>query len=398
MHYRFNETNNMTGFIKEYLKTFNLPIYPVYRKDKPIYNGRLYIKENSIAIGENGKLKHLNRFIFNEKQVNLTTNLVINSSIYDSYTHNYLGNYLRFLRDYKQLDLMSLYNCFSFESPAELYSVFSINGAQFTLDTYDKNFKYYIVPIKFDEKYTIAIDSPTSYEIAEMIYTGSSISNKSKELITKTYKKIAGSVFNKPILYAPKFDASEYWTQEKNLKLILKIPSKVTSSIVILEGDYISNYDIFQGMVTDIKYNEENYNFDIGISKSSLLAINDKNTYPFADRLVEYLLHNVVTNIEKIKENIGKYQTCIYSGSKFVGLYDIWDDNIRRKTFYNTQKKINKKVTGNIINIENDHLVKSRSENLKLSDIKFDLLGYCDKDIETSFGNIIEVFKYDRGF
>ena len=32
----------MTGYIKEMLKDFNLPIYKVYREDKPIYNGRFY--------------------------------------------------------------------------------------------------------------------------------------------------------------------------------------------------------------------------------------------------------------------------------------------------------------------------------------------------------------------
>ena len=95
----------MTGYIKEMLKDFNLPIYRVYRKDKPLYEGRFYIKEHKVCKCVNGKLEEINTFLYNKKQINLTTNFIINSSVYDSYTHNYLGNYLRFIRDYKYINI-----------------------------------------------------------------------------------------------------------------------------------------------------------------------------------------------------------------------------------------------------------------------------------------------------
>lgn len=163
MYYKFNETNNMTGYIKEMLKDFNLPIYKVYREDKPIYDGRFYIKDHGIyrgvGSGESASLKRVNSFMYNQRQINMTTKLLINSSVYDSYTHNYLGNYLRFVRDYKGINLMPLYNCFSNEVPTELYTSAKIND-NYILDinTANNNYVYYVVPVKFNEEYTIAID------------------------------------------------------------------------------------------------------------------------------------------------------------------------------------------------------------------------------------------------
>lgn len=41
----------------------------------------------------------------------ITTNYTSNSSTYDSETHEYFGNYLRWYRDLHDIDLMPYYNC-----------------------------------------------------------------------------------------------------------------------------------------------------------------------------------------------------------------------------------------------------------------------------------------------
>ena len=69
-------------------------------------------------------------------------NLIINNNIYDSYTHNYLGEYLRFQKHYNKLDLMSLYNCFSNETP-KLLNISSSNPL-FSFDTQEYGYKIYV--------------------------------------------------------------------------------------------------------------------------------------------------------------------------------------------------------------------------------------------------------------
>ena len=392
MYYKFNETNNMTGYIKEMLKDFNLPIYKVYREDKPIYDGRFYIKDHGIyrgvGSGESASLKRVNSFMYNQRQINMTTKLLINSSVYDSYTHNYLGNYLRFVRDYKGINLMPLYNCFSNEVPTELYTSAKIND-NYILDinTANNNYVYYVVPVKFNEEYTIAIDSPVPYELTCLIYTGADINDISYEIMSKTYMSVGGSTFDKPFIYSTDIDASKYWSFEKNLRLLIKLPSVVKSTITILEGNYLNSSQVCQNSyVGEVKLNEEfGSKLDIQPQKLSLLRINDKVSYPFADRLVEYLIRNAITPDEKLQYNIGRLQEAIYRKNKFKGKYDIWDTDLRL-AIYKESNTLSTKNASYIIKDNNGKEVIKNSSKLRFCDIYDDLLSYGDKDVETFFG------------
>lgn len=382
----------MTGYIKELLKEFNLPIFSVYREDKPIYKDKFYIKDKGIykGVDSNGStsLKQVNSFYYNQKQINMTKNLIINSSIYDSYTHNYLGNYLRFIRDYKGLDLMPLYNCFSNETITEINTSAKINdNSVFDINTNDTKFKYYIVPVKFNEKYTIAIDSDAPYELACLIYTTSDLTDESYKLIQKTYKQISGSKFNKPFIYSTDIDASGFWQFEKNLKLLIKLPMNNKSSITILEGDYSYNDSICQNvLMANLKLPEDNKS-NKTICKLSLLSVNDNVSYPFADRLVEYLLGQAITSLETIPNNIGRLQRALYKklNMSFKGYNDIWGSEIKDYIFKSLQIKTNKR-TGVSIIAENDQSKSLVNSKLKFIDTKYDLLSYGDKDVETFLG------------
>ena len=116
---------------------------------------------------------------------------------------------------------------------------------------------------------------------------------------------------------------------ENNLKLFIKVPATNTSSIVVLAGDY-RNYNDSLYYLKDTTWEYEKNttmtNFetkktyvdsslpDINsrefkpISKLQLLALNTGISYPFADRLIEYLIGNVIVPNDGTPDNIRRLQ------------------------------------------------------------------------------------------
>lgn len=169
----------------------------------------------------------------------------IKNNAYDSYTHEYLGWYLRFFRDYKGIDLMPLYNCFSDNECANL----ELTDVDF--NSYDDAFKIYSFPIMLGRQYTIAIDSDKPVEICCAIYD--KYQNPDQFGIpTASYKKLTAAYFNAPILYdtadiinnilgqAEDKDTAQknIDTYEADIRMFIKVDINNASSIVVLEGDY----------------------------------------------------------------------------------------------------------------------------------------------------------------
>lgn len=340
MYYNFNENNNITGYIKEVLYNFNLPTYKVYTSKTNTIPGRIYIKENNVykcvvnKTTNEKELVEIGKYNFNDRMFNYTTNLLNNSSTYDRYTHEYLGKFLRFIRDYKGLDLMPLYNCFGKNQLKNLKLNVNIveatsekPGITLKIDTEDDNFNYYIVPVIYDQDYTIAIDSAVPYEVCCMILTNTNVLDQSIDLVKDSYKVISGSKFTSPFVYrTPSGD--KYWKWEEVTNLLIKLPKRVNSSITILEGNYINNASICGGcLVPKYLTNDDMSGYQSSKitppTKLSLLAVNDGKSYPFADRLVEYLLQNAITQLDEIDENIQRIQDIIYYGGTFKGIYGV---------------------------------------------------------------------------
>ena len=158
---QFNNNHIFTGYLKQFLSSFNLPTCRIYtaefekyytehgREDPRVIESNLpilisgtadrvrpavgidYLKDGEVqqyfwdtsawetnkAINENTVAKYWKSnktFHYNgNKILGLTKNLKNPTTLYDYQTHEYLGDYLRFLRDFENINLMSMYNCFS---------------------------------------------------------------------------------------------------------------------------------------------------------------------------------------------------------------------------------------------------------------------------------------------
>ena len=328
---KFNDNNIIVGYIKELLKSVNLPI-------------------------------DLTKNKYDEyKKYNYTKNSIIKNLYYDSYTHRCLGNYLRVLRDYKKINLMQMYNCFSNEIVNSIYTK--------DFDSRDNNYVLYIVKVYPNKTYTIAIDSVTTYKLGIIKVDGN---NNSYYIDDKTIINKHSSFF-KPYSYEIS-NNSEYNKNVEDLRLIIKLPINNKSSITILEGDYTTNNNF-----TFDKNNKKLYHYyatnsdsdeEIELkSRSQLLNVNSGISYPFADRLIEYLLDNVITQNDTISDNIRRVQKRLIENDELNSYkyYGIWE-NKYRNILYN----------------------KAKNENLLNEE--FDIIGYVDKNVETIIGQDIDIY------
>ena len=458
--YTFNENNIMTGYIKELLHSFNLPKAKVWSSGMNVYANNFYIGEGQLVKAlYSGSFTSLDDYIdyqktkkafikiapyyYGQSFLNVTKNLKLNNLLYDSYTHKYLGDYLRFYRDYKGINLMPLYNCFSNEQPSNSFTVsispllvsnpsydreglhyidsnnppISISDDNATIsgsvsstilttteitrtiyrsfDTKDNAYKIYMIPVKFGQQYTVAIDCDFSIECFCGLYSthlitdndlGTVAANNNIDYLEKnTYQKITNCSFNKPFVYNKLKNSTiidTIYNQEDNLKLFIKIPVSNKSSIVVLEGDYTVDTNIMPDGTLHLAIplytiNNSTNIRSVGTTKLQLLQLNSGIQHPFSNRLIEYLLNNVITSDEEISDNIKRVQQKAYAGIDVNGTikklavnkYGVWDDAIRDYVYEIAADKI---IRGSV----------SEGNAKTFLDLHTDILGYVDKDTE----------------
>lgn len=433
----YNNNHIFTGYLKQLLSSANLPACRVYTQDFQRYldinkkedprvleSFDAVTRLNSITKEEITKgpteivyLKKDSPYTYNFKNVpnpfsigtwKQTANLYYeeNKSImgftkkiksstpfYDSSTHEYLGEYLRFLRDYHDINLMPLYNCFSDCICNNINYTFAINKSNIEFSSYDSSYKIYSFPVKLFKNYTIAIDSTKGIEMFCGLYTDAiSSTKKNLDLVTRTYKHYNNTLFNRPILYdkldvsnwktendiqetngIPKFMSSSYMSRwdlakyEKDLRLFIKIPTEVNSSITVLEGDYRRYNEFIYNCPANssrwlYKQNHTVLNFDITtdsdsnttansnsnivatkkkdkilntstfepIGKLQLLAFNTGISYPFSDRLIEYLSGSVITQLDTIPDNIRRAQHVMRQNGHTFKVRGRWEPKMQK--------------------------------------------------------------------
>ena len=401
----FNSKNIIVGFIKQLLYSFNLPTCKVFRNKAECLNHlfpstnttlkqrRLNYNSNIVCIIRNFKdnkdcfvkvdgnknVEFLTYYNFGEFYPNLTKTLRIDNIIYDSYTHNYLGEYLRFIRDIKDINLLSLYNCYD------------------TNIIEENEYKYFIIPVKYNYIYEICLDNPRAFSYAFVIDEKENIDNliRNNQTNFNISTEISDTDYSQIIrISSPSITTFNDLFKEELLKLVIKVPVTNDSAICVLESSYTQSKLLERKKInrhySPIKINFEKTNDEGNISHSSLdkyeyqseyekifkdnipvgqlqlinKIFTSKISYPFADRLTEYICGNVVTPLDYISRDI------IDAKHKARDRYFDPNNNIpyRPKADYTIMERF--KMLDLVIRNKLLHINKD------------DLLGYVDKDIE----------------
>lgn len=385
MKYHFNENNLVAGYIKELLRTFPLPtcqvfipgqteLYPnthyIYKNELILTNSN--ITDNTYVLDQNS-YKYIQSYRLGQSILNITKTLKMKSIYYDTYTHEYLGNFLRFYRDYTGVDLMMLYNCFSDHLVDNLYYHYNVE-TKTGFNTQDTNFKVYAVPVKFNRKYLIGLDCDTPVEVACGLFDGETqvTAINTDALYSETYQRITRIGFTNPVEFSTQLQVDQALkSYEPCLCLFLKLPANNTSSISIIEvvGSSGQFRQAVDGTIASVRISKESGEIEYP-SKLSLFKMNDTVSYPFADRLLEYLFGSAITSQEIIGDNIGRVQQQLLSGKQMqqngvrlpdYKYYGVWSPGIRT-TCYGAAQRVKR---GN-----------------RFVDRVYDITGYVDKDIE----------------
>ena len=404
MYTKFHDRTLITQFIQTLLSGTNFPIGKTVRIGDTVVKDVQYIYNNNIVTAKQTGIIQQNDdanmftvispYVFGDDYPGLTTSYTTKDPNYSSECHYYLGQLLRAYRDLFDVDLMPLYNCFG---GAYVNNLDFDDTGKLSIQ-YGDEFKYLLVPIKFNKKYTLCFNSygPVKYRVAFVGNKGfiSDLTTTLDSIFSKkTFFKSTMNEFSRPYIFNGLFmsagdnDATNKTLveSERFLRLIIKIPTSCKTSVVVLEGEYpdtnkIILNDLDSKIPQVVCNNDPVKSFESTPIKSaayqtlnklwtsplSLTKMSDGNCYPFANRLIEYLLMNVITSSEDIGENIKRIQERISSP----------EGKLKTGMFYSL------KYIPGVWNITlRDFLYTAATKNAK-GDQLYDLLGFLDKDAE----------------
>ena len=181
------------------------------------------------------------------------------------------------------------------------------------------------------------------------------------DLITDSYVSYACTHFHEPFVYSIETDNKQLYDRQRDLQLLIQMPISNMSSIVVLEGDYTN-----VGAVKTNKQSVRTYNLHKHLG---LLRMNTTETYAFSDRLIEYLLDNVITHTDEFPTNISSVQQAVYELDEIYKAevdgnrvsFGVWDDAIRHAVM-----RIIEKYEGEIYFQDHDGFINKDVEDLLL--------------------------------
>ena len=371
--------------IKNLLSNTPLPIYDTVREGDYILSPFIYINRCNIfkciksgRFSEDAEVQVLQHYSFGDYYPKFTERFKSDNLYYDVKTHRQLGNYLRTIRDCFNIDLMPFYNCWGKQYISNYYidSTGVVQGD-------NSSYKVAMVPIKFNRKYTIAADSSSAVMIAPIYqennqlvpaWSGSVSFDLTSDLCSRNeyvnvHKELSCS-FKRPFTVEVKNheedrNSKAHQRNEKFLYLLIQFMSTVETSLVVLEGDYtnLSCNEIYNfEPVLEVSYNDkvtkEKNNISppeldrMMLTELDLLQFSNKEQRPFSNRLIEYLLNNVITPRDECSLDIKIAQRNRMTQT------GVWDNNLRRSVY-------------------RDYLLSKHTR-------KIDITGYVDKDVENA--------------
>lgn len=389
---KLNDNNIFIGHIKQLLKDFNLPSCTIITEDnadKNFVSGKHYIKGSQLYLSDGeGSLVRKITYNYGKKYLNLTSNLEINNLIYDRETHRYLGKYLRFLRDQKHVDLMSMYNCFDGETFSKNITITIGNDKEIVFKN-DDNYIVYQIPITLNSLNLKMFDGREIqlgvYIDANDAYVEGSTKKSCRDFVLeKTYKTMrTTSIFKYDALVTllqslkdPTSTNTARATIELNtilkdfilnnvdkMYLLVKVLKSDLKSMVILEDskeyEYVDSKSVWQKprASTIIKYPT------LQVFPQLFSNENLDNNYLLADRLVEYLTENVICPLSNMHD-INRFHAVV-------------DENPTKLPVKSVDR-----IYGYWTKSDTDNVIYLMRKNRDYIYNIYDMLGYVDKDIE----------------
>ena len=428
MFQQFFEDTLMSRYIKGMLSYTNIPLVPTVSPGDIILEGCQYLYDDWIILCiASGKLfiegvstselfpskeiypsvtlypgtgeatasfRVLCRYYEENKDVNYSYKSYCN--YYDSDTHYHLGQYLRYLQYSKGLNLLPYYNCYNYKVINDI--TLTSTGPTYYSLTSNNDYKLAAVPIQFGKDYTIAVDSRTGIKCRCVLYgdSGLLVKDNTKDTVyysdedpfAGSYRSYPTTSFKKPFTYRIDTNIPKLHTLQKNLYLLIQLPKDNTSSIVVLEGNHTKS--VYSSVRTD-KYDENDGdtgkiipNYDPNLS---LLFANCNKTFAFSDRLIEYLVGNVIDFTEQISNNITKVQRAMlqlnrdyYNAARSTGMdTGVWDDALTRSLDMLLSDNCAK------FDVDEEGNVTSINVNKNTIPFMFDKDGNVNRDMERYF-------------
>lgn len=378
---KLNDNNIFIGHIKQLLKDFNLPSCTIITEDNADENfviGKHYIKGSQLYLSDGeGSLVRKITYNYGKKYLNLTSNLEINNLIYDRETHRYLGKYLRFLRDQKHVDLMSMYNCFDGETFSKNITITIGNDKEIVFKN-DDNYIVYQIPITLNSLNLKMFDGREIqlgvYIDANDTYVEGSTKKSCRDFVLeKTYKTMrTTSIFKYDALVTLLQSLKDPTSIKKDfilnnvdkMYLLVKVLKSDLKSIVILEDskkyEYVDSKSVWHGQ--EPSTTARGY-YKLPVFPQLFSNENLDNNYLLADRLVEYLTENVICPLSNMHD-INRFHAVV-------------DENPTKLPI----KSIDR-IYGYWTKSDTDNVIYLMQTNQDYIYNIYDMLGYVDKDIE----------------